>query len=322
MVTKTRADERDGSGAKLSIPTIDLHGIDTDSVLRAQVVEKIRYACEKWGFFQVTNGIPVDVLDRMVHGIREFHEKDNDVKKELCSMDTGNQEQYLSSNRFHKSKRGNWRDTFVCYRSLNPPKPEELPPVCREIVIEYSKQVKDLGITLFELLSEALRMNPNKLKHMDCAEEFSIYGHYYPPCPKQELTIGTDQHTDGSLITILLQDQVGGLQVLYENRWVNVPPMQGALVINVGDLLQLVTNDKFISVNHRVIAQSVGPRVSVASFFMPDARPGNSNVYGPIKELLSEENPQIYREANIEDYLKHYLSERVKGNSALSQFKL
>ncbi|KAM1380519.1 hypothetical protein ACFX2I_022236 [Malus domestica] len=322
MVTKTRADERDGSGAKLSIPTIDLHGIDTDSVLRAQVVEKIRYACEKWGFFQVTNGIPVDVLDRMVHGIREFHEKDNDVKKELCSMDTGNQEQYLSSTRFHKSKRGNWRDTFVCYRSLNPPKPEELPPVCREIVIEYSKQVKDLGITLFELLSEALRMNPNKLKHMDCAEEFSIYGHYYPPCPKQELTIGTDQHTDGSFITILLQDQLGGLQVLYENRWVNVPPMQGALVINVGDLLQLVTNDKFISVNHRVIAQSVGPRVSVASFFMPDARPGNSKVYGPIKELLSEENPQIYREANIEDYLKHYLSERVKGNSALSQFKL
>lgn len=114
-------------------------------------------------------------------------------------------------------------------------------------MIEYSKQVKDLGITLFELLSEALGMNPSKLKDMDCAEEFSIYGHYYPPCPKQELTIGTDRHTDGSFITILLQDQVGGLQVLYENQWVNVPPMQGALVINVGDLLQASSHSRTIN---------------------------------------------------------------------------
>lgn len=117
MVIKTNVDERNGSGAKLSIPTIALHCIDGDSVLRAAVVEKIRYACKNWGFFQVKNGIPVDALDRMVHGMREFHEQENGLKKELCSEDAGNKEQYLSSNRFYKSKKGNWRDTFVCYGS-------------------------------------------------------------------------------------------------------------------------------------------------------------------------------------------------------------
>ena len=132
MVAVTRADERLGNGAQLSIPTIDLKGIDSNSVLRTEVVEKIRDACEKWGFFQVQNGIPVEVLERMVDGIREFHEKENELKKELNSKDSGNKERYISNSRFFKSSQGNSRDTFVCYMAPDPTKPaDELPLVCR-----------------------------------------------------------------------------------------------------------------------------------------------------------------------------------------------
>ena len=104
-------------------------------------------------------------------------------------------------------------------------------------MIEYSTQVKKLGCSLFGLFSEALGLNPDYLEN-NCENGFVSLCNYYPACPQPEKTIGTSKHADNDFFTVLLQDHIGGLQILHQNQWVVVPPTPGALVINIGDLLQ------------------------------------------------------------------------------------
>ncbi|KAI4995185.1 hypothetical protein ZWY2020_035088 [Hordeum vulgare] len=116
--------------------------------------------------------------------------------------------------------------------------------------------------------------------------------------------------------------QIGGLQILHEDRWVDVTPTPGAFIVNIGDLLQLVSNDRFRSVEHKVVAKNAAPRVLIACFFSTHFHPASTRLYGPIKELLSDENPPLYRETLVRDYIKHYYSIGLDAKTAISDFRL
>ncbi|KAL2506624.1 1-aminocyclopropane-1-carboxylate oxidase1 [Abeliophyllum distichum] len=307
-----------------NVPTIDFDGIYTDMAQHYEIVERIRDACEKWGFFQVINHeIPLSIMNQMIDGVRGFHEQKTEVKKQYYSRDVTKGFIYNTNFDLYQAPATNWRDTISCVMAPNPPDPKDLPPICRDIFFKYSEYMMKFGHNLFELLSEALGLDSSHLKDMGCTEGLFVLGHYYPACPEPELTYATSNHADSGFLTVLIQDHIGGLQILHQNQWVDVPPMNGAIVVNIADLLQLITNDKFKSVNHRVLAKKIGPRISVASFFRTHFREGNeSKVYGPIKELLSEENPQIYQEITTRDYLTHYYNKGLDGTSALSRFKI
>ncbi|XP_052626056.1 1-aminocyclopropane-1-carboxylate oxidase homolog 1 [Lactuca sativa] len=310
------------SDQDVSLPTIDLKGIHEDPIRRKQAMEEVKDALGSWGFFQIVNhGIPVEVLEEMKKGVLAFFEQDSEVRKEWYTRDYSRKVVYNSNFDLYSAPVANWRDSVMCTVYPNPPQPDELPPPCRDILLEYSSKVMKLGCSILELMSESLGLAPNHLLDMGCVEEIQVTGHYYPPCPQPELTIGTTEHTDAGFITILQQDDIGGLKVFYQNQWTDVRPIPGALVVNAGDLLQLVTNDKFVSARHKVIANKDGPRISVASFFLANLKPQQLKVLEPIKELLSEDDPAKYRGTTAKEYLNYFYTKGLDTTSALLHFK-
>ncbi|XP_074284171.1 uncharacterized protein LOC141608726 [Silene latifolia] len=306
----------------ITIPIIDLTHVNQDGYSsKPEIVKEMLSASETWGFFQVVNhGIPIEVLNNMIDGTRMFHEQDDEVKKQFYSRDRTKVVTYNTNYDFYKSKAANWRDSLSVNTSITGEfDSQDLPSICRESILEYLKHTIKLGDLILELLSLSLGLKQDYLSNLESNQAWNFACHYYPSCPEPELTLGTSKHTDASIITLLLQDHIGGLQVLHDDQWVNVTPHPGALIVNIGDLLQIISNDKLKSVSHRVIAQTIGPRVSIALFFK--GLFSSPEKYGPIKELLSEENQPIYKDFTLEEFYTHFFSRPVDQNG-LEYFKL
>ncbi|KAJ4828491.1 hypothetical protein Tsubulata_043240, partial [Turnera subulata] len=176
---------------------------------------------------------PIIDLHEMKDGVRRFHEQDTEVKKEFYTRELSRKVVYTSNFDLYTAPAANWRDTLYLLMDPDDPNPQEMPVACSDGVL---KDVMQLGYLLFELLSEALGLNPHHLKDMDCARGLLVLCHYFPACPQPELTLGTTKHADKGFLTVLLQDHIGGLQVLHQNQWIDVPPTPGPLV--------LISNDK------------------------------------------------------------------------------
>ncbi|CAL1404081.1 unnamed protein product [Linum trigynum] len=209
---------------------------------RNDIVQQVSDASSEWGFFQVLNhGIPENLLEEMKAGVRRFFDLDVEQKKEFFTRDLETRKVFYNTNfDLYKSHFANWRHSIYYNMAPDPPTSQELPACCREILIDYSKQVMKLGDLILQLLSEALGLTQNHFNEMDCSRGLYLLCHCYPACPQPELTLGASKHQDDDFITLLLQDDIGGLQALHQDHWVDVPPVPGSLVVNIGDLLQVI----------------------------------------------------------------------------------
>lgn len=121
-----------------------------------------------------------------------------------------------------------------------PPKAEEMPEICGREMLAWDVHVKGVGDMVLELLSEGLGLERGRFKELTFSEARVMAGSCYPYCPQPDLTLGLRSHTDPGTITVLLQNQVAGLQVKHGPHWVPVNPIPGGLIVNIGDLLQVI----------------------------------------------------------------------------------
>lgn len=118
--------------------------------------------------------------------------------------------------------------------------------IFREDVAEYCKHVRGLSLKLVEAISESLGLERNYIDKALGKHGQHMAINYYPPCPEPELTYGLPAHTDPNVITILLQNDVAGLQVLKDEKWVTVNPVPNTFIVNIGDQIQVIHSCSFL----------------------------------------------------------------------------
>ncbi|MCL7050506.1 hypothetical protein MKW94_013446 [Papaver nudicaule] len=142
---------------------------------------------------------------------------------------------------------------------------------------------------------------------------------YYPPCPQPEHVIGLTPHSDGGGLTILLQlNEVDGLQIRKENVWVPTKPLPNAFVVNIGNILEILSNGIYRSVEHRATVNLTKERLSLATFHNPKI----GTKVGPIPSMITPETPALFKTIGYEDYKKKFFSRKLDGKSFLNSMRI
>ncbi|KAL3536087.1 hypothetical protein ACH5RR_004548 [Cinchona calisaya] len=171
---------------------------------------------------------------------------------------------YSSNNNLYRSKAATWHDYVMVWMAPERPELDQIPELYRNELLAWDENAAKLTETLAELLSEGLGLHSKKLKESSLFETRIFGGMFYPYCPQPDLTVGLSDHTDPGVKTLLLKNGAPGLQVKYQGEWVDVKPLPGSVIINIGDFLEIVSNGEYRSVQHCVLANlKKQPRVSI-----------------------------------------------------------
>ncbi|CAM8996340.1 unnamed protein product [Rhodiola kirilowii] len=298
-----------------AFPIISLDNLKGET--RAATMAQIHDACVNWGFFEVVNhGISDEFLDKVERLSKEHYKTTMEQRfKEMVEskgLESADDE----------VKDVDWESTFFLRHrpTSNMAEITHLNDEYRVLMKEFAAKIEELAEQLLDLLCENLGLEKGYLKkafHGLKGPNFGTKCSNYPPCPKPDLIKGLRAHTDaGGLILLFQDDKVSGLQLLKDGKWVDVPPVPHSIVVNLGDQLEVITNGQYKSVLHRVIAQTDGNRMSLASFY----NPGDDAMIYPARQLVEtvEDSSIVYPKFVFNDYMQLYL--RVKFEAKEPRF--
>ncbi|KAG6696065.1 hypothetical protein I3842_09G128500 [Carya illinoinensis] len=308
-------------------PVIDLQIIlsnNDDFSTSHSELDKLHLASQEWGFFQLINhGVSSSLLEDVKSGIQEFFELPMEEKKKYWQQG-GDIEGFGHAFVFSEEQKLDWADLF--YMVTLPThlrKPylfPKLPLPLRDNLEAYSAELKALAVKILDLMAKALRMDARDMRELFEEGWQGMRMNYYPPCPQPELAIGLTPHSDPVGLTILLQiNEMEGLQIRKNGMWNPVKPLPNSFIVNIGDILEIVTNGTYRSIEHRAMVNSEKERLSIATFYSPKL----DGDMGPAPSLISsEKSPALFKRIGVADYFRGVYSREVNGKSYLETMRI
>ena len=309
------------------LPIINIRPLLDGSTDRQTVATQLNRACCEVGFFYITgHGVAVELQQRLESLSRQFFAQPLETKMEI-RMALGGRA---------------WRGYFPVGNELTSGQPDlkegiyfgaELgldhplvkagtpmhganlfpanPPGFRETVLEYMAAMTELGHTLMAGIALSLGLEKSYFANRYTADPLTLFRIFNYPQPEsgQQSAWGVGEHTDYGILTILKQDDSGGLQVKSKggrlnSEWIAAPPIENTFVCNIGDMLDRMTGGLYRSTPHRVRNQSSRDRLSFPFFFDPNF---NAEVKAiPMGIETNDDSQERWDQASVHDFSGTY----------------
>ncbi len=304
------------------VPLIDIQPLASRSQQHDCTIAAIGIACRQYGFFHITgHGIPADLIEHVWRETKSFFALPLDAKQALSRSKENARGWY---NRELTKNTRDMKEVFDFGHTPQPELPDDDPanwtqdgynrwpdarlcPDFRLTMQEYFRTCERVAFTLLEAIAESLTVPPDLLTSDFVGPHTSFvrlnyYPRHDPLRPEQSASatghLGVHHHTDAGALTVLLHDEVSALEISRDGQWMLVEPVIGALVVNIGDIVQVWSNDRDPAPVHRVRASTNRERYSLPFFF----NPVYEAVYAPVVGLTNEQSPPRYRPITWGDF--------------------
>lgn len=306
------------------IPIIDISALIANSTQKFAVAQQINSACREYGFFYVTgHGVNKQLEDKLESLSRQFFSQSVEVKKEI-RMDLGGRawRGYFPVGGELTSGKPDLKEGIYFGAELNESHPlvqTKTPlhgpnlfpkniPQFKEIVLEYIDVMTQLGHIIMSGIALSLKLNENYFDELYTKNPLPLFRIFNYPAQKNNTNEwGVGEHTDYGILTILKQDNLGGLQVKSKSRWIEAPPVAGAFVCNIGDNLERMTAGLYKSTPHRVKSPTENKdRLSFPFFFDP-------NFHAEVKpiellkiDVIDDDSALRWDKSNVHEFVGTY----------------
>jgi isopenicillin N synthase-like dioxygenase len=287
------------------VPVINASQLDAPDSLRA-----LDMACRNRGIFQIIeHGIDQSVLDRVFECMGGFFSQSTSEKRKIER--TGDNPWGFYDRELTKNT-PDWKEVYdfgPADGALLKPQWPRHPQGFESVITEFYDACEVLAFKLLGAIALNLGVQERSLDvGFQPGHTSFLRLNYYPTCPgpsgpaggeaSDEIRLGINAHTDAGALTILLHGRQTGLQVFHHGLWETIEANEGSLLVNIGDIVQVWSNDRYAAPLHRVFTSMNEVRFSAPFFFNPSYKMN----YQPLESTVSSGNPARYRPVNWGDF--------------------